>query len=93
VRSVSSCTAASTVTKTKTVSVTDAYYVFTDDNKLVTVTATNNAASGVSGTITYTLYNQATGATLDFSQMPDGIYILALDSGNGKPDTHRIVLK
>jgi hypothetical protein len=108
VRSESSCTAASTVTKTITVSVTNAYYVSTDDNKLVTVSAANNAANatarGVAQTIAYTLYNQATGAmvakgvipatggTLDFSRLPDGIYLLSLDSGNGKIDTHRIAL-
>jgi hypothetical protein len=55
--------------------------------------------------IGYTLYNQSTGAlvtsgrisaqggTLDFSSVPDGIYLFKLETGNNAFDTHRLLFK
>jgi hypothetical protein len=108
VRSISSCFGPGSYT-TMTISIGGGYAVSSGTGKLVTVSLAGNAGNApapqTSQTVAYTLYSQATGATaargvmpvqggtLDFSNLPSGIYILAFDRGNGTPDTYRINLK
>jgi hypothetical protein len=88
-----------------TVSVSSSYVVSSGTNKQVTVTPANGAGTiATQQTIAWTLHNPTTGAlaasgriaaqggTLDFGNLPSGIYVLSLDT-EATPDTHKIVLK
>jgi V8-like Glu-specific endopeptidase len=108
VRSTSACTSPGTYTM-MTVSVGSRYIASSGLNKQVSVAISTLEGAPVvtdpNQTIAYDLYNQATGApvtsgrisaqggTLDFSFVPEGIYLLRLDAGNGTFDTHRVLLK
>jgi hypothetical protein len=104
VRSTSTCIPPGSYTTT-TVSVSSSYMVSSGTGKQVTVGLANGATAAANQTIAYSLHNPTTGAlaasgriaaqggTLDFGNLPAGIYILSLDTDGGNPDIHKIVLK
>jgi len=89
-----------------TVSVGSGSSVSSGTGKLVTVAFENaGLLTAASQTYSYTLINQATGAvaaqgqlssagaTLDFSNLPAGIYVLQIVTGSGIPESHKVLLK
>jgi hypothetical protein len=104
VRSTSSCTSPGSY-MTMTVSVSSSYMVSSGTGKQVTVSPDNSITVAANQTIAYSLHNPTTGAlsasgriaaqggTLDFGNLPAGIYVLSLDTDGGNPDIHKIVLK
>jgi hypothetical protein len=105
VRSTSTCTTPGSYTTT-TVSVSSSYLVSSGTGKQVSVALAYGAGVTMTpSTIAWSLHNQITGTlaanghiavqggTLDFGSLPNGIYVLSLDTEAGNPDTHKIVLK
>jgi hypothetical protein len=105
VRSTSTCTSPGSYTTT-TVSVSSSYLVSSGTSKQVSVALAYGAGVTMTpSTIAWSLHNQTTGTLaangriaaqggiLDFGSLPNGIYVLSLDTEAGSPDTHKIVLK
>jgi hypothetical protein len=77
--------------------------VFSGTGKQVIVTFTHGAGTAprpvawslhtVSGALAATGRIDAQGGTLNFGKLPDGVYVLTLDTESGTPESHKIVLK
>ena len=108
-RSKSSCySTGSYMSKLVTVT-SPGYYsaAVTNNSKIVTVTYSpqGEVSQSARRMVDYTLTNVTTGAavasgkmpasggTLDFSNVPTSIYVLRIDTGNGTPETFKVILK